>query len=121
MPLTLEISCGRTEEQLKQHTSLGDSVKGPVGDEQGRVSMRLSKPHEVCVFMKACLPPNDRPSSAAEALPVLAEHFACWTTRLQRMLAQPQTVPYGEQMKRLAEQIGEPFQLRTFSGSRTNE
>jgi len=34
MPLTREINCGRMEEQLKQHTSLGDSVKAPVGDEQ---------------------------------------------------------------------------------------
>ncbi len=56
-----------------------------------------------------------------EALPVLAERFACWTTQLQRVLAQPQTVSYGEQLKRLADLLGESFQLRTFSGSRTNE
>src|SRR5215471_5542081 len=36
MPLTREISCGRMEEQLKRHTSLGDSVLS----EQGRFPTR---------------------------------------------------------------------------------
>src|SRR5215469_7497071 len=43
MPLTREISCGRTEEQLKRHTSLSDSVKAPVEDEQTQEGLHLGK------------------------------------------------------------------------------
>jgi len=43
MPLTWEISCGRTEEQLKRHTSLSDSVKALVGDEQTQEGLHLGK------------------------------------------------------------------------------